>query len=245
MNRMSSLGTAILMAAVCALSGCASLQVTSDVNTALVGSVQCHTYGWAGSFHGASPLRSTVANPINEQRLRAAIATQLGLRAVLPATSQPDCLVGYGIGTRNVVESAYPYGYGWGWGYPYVYSEVIVAVDLFDAHNSQPLWHAYVPLSSSELTGPKAEQDINSAVAAIFEKYPYASVPANGTAAPPPTAPPPTAPPPANPQAPPAPQPEATPLPANPPAPSTSPPTSAPAPASPPRNPVGDSPPAI
>jgi len=168
--------------------GCTSLRVTSDVNTPLIGTVQCHTFEWAGSFRGSSDsLRSTIANPVNESRLRAAIQANLGTAGVQPATSGADCLVGYGIGMRNVVDGGYPYGgwgwgggwgwrYGyagaWGWDYPYVYREGIIAVDLYDAKTRQPLWHASVNQSLTGATGEKADQKIKAAVAAIFTKYP-------------------------------------------------------------------------
>ncbi|HEY0342640.1 MAG TPA: hypothetical protein VGC34_17700, partial [Steroidobacteraceae bacterium] len=59
------------------LAGCTTLRVTSDVNRAVVGSVQCHTFGWAGTFRGDSPMRNGIANPVNEARLRGAITAQL------------------------------------------------------------------------------------------------------------------------------------------------------------------------
>jgi len=43
--------------------GCTSLQVKSDTKSALIHSVQCHTFGFAGSFRDNSPLRGTIANP--------------------------------------------------------------------------------------------------------------------------------------------------------------------------------------
>ncbi len=171
------------------LSACTSLRVTSDVNRAIVGTVHCHTFAWAGAFKGNSPLRSGVANPVNESRLRNAITANLAAVGVQPATGEADCLVGYGIGAQTAVEGAYPvgwgwgYGYGWGWGPgfyggywgwdgPYVYHEGIIAVDLYDAKSKQPIWHASVNQSLYGLTGPDAEQKIDKAVAAIFTKYP-------------------------------------------------------------------------
>lgn len=169
------------------LGGCVSLRVTSDVNTAVGQSLQCHSFAWAGSFRGnADSLRSSVANPLNEARLRAAIEANLRNVGVQPASSDPDCLVGYGIGMRNVVEGPDPYGWGWGYGYgwgwggpwgwgwdePYVYQEGIVAVDVYDAHSRQPLWHASVNQSLAGATGDRARQKIDEAVAAIFAKYP-------------------------------------------------------------------------
>ncbi len=174
------------------LAACTTLRVTSDVNRAVVGSVQCHTFAWAGTFKGDSPLRDSIANPVNESRLRGAITANLASLGVQPAAAPDgaDCLVGYGIGARTSIEGAYPvgwglgYGYGWGWrpgfygGYwgwdePYVYHEGIIAVDLYDARSKQPIWHASVNQDLHRATGPDAEQKINKAVAALFTKYPH------------------------------------------------------------------------
>ena len=67
----------VTVAAALGPTACTSLQVKSDTNTALIHSVQCHTFAWAGSFRENSPLRGTIANPINENRLRIAIAARL------------------------------------------------------------------------------------------------------------------------------------------------------------------------
>jgi Domain of unknown function (DUF4136) len=176
------------------LAACTTLRVTSDVNRAVVGSVQCHTFAWAGQFKGDSNLRNGIANPVNEARLRGAITAQLasvGVQAAV-APAAPDCLVGYGIGARNVIEGAYPVGWGWGWGYgpgwgwrrgyaggywgwdePYVYHEGIIAVDLYDGKSKQPIWHASVNQSLYGATGPDAEKKVDTAVAALFTKYPH------------------------------------------------------------------------
>jgi Domain of unknown function (DUF4136) len=173
------------------LAACTTLRVTSDVNTAVAGSVQCHTFAWAGTFKSDSPLRSSIANPVNESRLRGAITAHLASMGVQPATgNNADCLVGYGIGAQSVLEGAYPagwgwgYGYGWGWrggyygGYwgwdePYIYREGIIAVDLYEARSKQPIWHASVNQSLYGATGADAEQKIDKAVDALFTKYPH------------------------------------------------------------------------
>ncbi len=179
----------IAAAVVFVLSGCA-LTVKSDVNAALFGKVQCRTFSWAGSFRTDSPVRGTIANPVNEARLRAAITAHLQMLGTQLATSDADCLVGYGIGAHNVVEGAYPIGWGvgfgwhrggwgggWGggaWGYdgPYVYREGIIGVDLYDAKSREPLWHASANQDLTGITGEKAEKKISDAVDAIFAKYP-------------------------------------------------------------------------
>jgi hypothetical protein len=176
----------VLVAAVVAaaagglLTACTGIMVRSDVNTALIASVHCNTFAWAGSFRGNSPLRNTVANPINESRLRSAIASHLKMDGAAPGSA--DCLVGYGIGSSTAVDWAYGYGwgypygfgypYGWGWPGPYVYREGIIAVDLYDAKSGQPLWHASADQSLYGVSGPEAEKRINAAVAAIFTRYP-------------------------------------------------------------------------
>ena len=176
------------------LAACTSLRVTSDVNRAVVGSVQCHTFAWAGAFKGDSPMRNGIANPVNEARLRGAITAQLAAVGVQPvaAGGTADCLVGYGIGARASIEGAYPVGWGWGWGVgygygwrhgfgggywgwdePYIYHEGIIAVDLYDARTKQPIWHASANQNLQGAVGAKAEQKIDQAVAAIFTKYPH------------------------------------------------------------------------
>jgi hypothetical protein len=174
------------------LAACTTLRVTSDVNRAVAGSVQCHTFAWAGTFKSDSPLRSSIANPVNESRLRGAIAAHLASMGVQPATGDnADCLVGYGIGAQSVLEGAYPVGWGWGYGYgvgwrhgyygggywgwdePYIYHEGIIAMDLYDAKSKQPIWHASVNQSRYGATGADAEQKIDKAVAALFMKYPH------------------------------------------------------------------------
>jgi hypothetical protein len=155
------------------LTACTSLQVKSDVNTALVRTVHCNTFAWAGAFHGSSPIRNTIASPLNESRLRAAIAAHLPNGPVQAGPGYADCLVGYGIGSTTVVYPGWPYyGYGWGWPGPYGYREGIIAVDLYDARSGQPLWHASVDQDLNGVSGAEADKRIDAAVAAIFTKYP-------------------------------------------------------------------------
>jgi hypothetical protein len=176
---MSKLSCALLAALAALASGCA-LTVRSDANHALLSSVHCGSYAWAGSFRGSSPLRNTIANPLNEERLRSAIASHLSPAGILPVGSTADCLVGYGIGGNYAVDpyygpgwGYYGYGYGYyGWGGPYVYREGIIAVDLYDAKTGQPLWHASADQSLFDVSGQEAQKRIDEAVAAIFSRRP-------------------------------------------------------------------------
>ena len=160
----------------CLLSACVGIPVSSDVNGALASSVQCHTFAWAGAFR-AGALSATLANPVNEARLRSAIQMHLESLGARNTASSPDCLVGYGIGRGGVMED-WAWGPGWGpywgppyWGGPYFYPEALVAVDLYDARSRQPIWHASARLAPSSLSGEHAQQGIDAAVTAIFSKY--------------------------------------------------------------------------
>jgi len=186
-----SLSCAVAASVALGLGACTTLRVTSDVNQPLAATVRCQSFDWAGSFHGNSDsLRSTIANPVNEARLRAAISANLSTVGVQKAAENADCLVGYGIGQRNVVDG-YPgfyggYGWGgggwrhggwggygaWGWDYPYTYQEGIIGVDIYDGKSKQAIWHASVDQNLNGVTGDKADKKIKDAVAAIFTKYP-------------------------------------------------------------------------
>ncbi len=190
LNRILPLS--ILSVAAVGLGACTTLPVTTDVNpNASVGS--CHTYAFAQEHvanEGQQP--GAFANPLNSDRLRTAIAYNLGARGILPvAAQQPaDCVVGYAIGTRIVADDygwGIGVGYGWGgwgprgfgnggWGYgpgwSPVYNESRISLDVFDAKTHSAIWHASVNQSVGNLTGPEAELKINQATAAIFTKFP-------------------------------------------------------------------------
>ena len=182
--------SAFLGLAAISLSACA-LQVRSDVNRTAFHPGQCHTFAFSGSFRTDNPMRGTVANPVNESRLRAAITSHMQSIGVQPAKENPDCLVGYGIGSQLVVDPGYaagpyPWGFGYGywgwggpwgphwggWGGPYVYREGMIGIDLYDAKTREPLWHASVDQNLYRATGAEAEQRIDAAVAALFAHFP-------------------------------------------------------------------------
>ncbi|HYB63697.1 MAG TPA: DUF4136 domain-containing protein, partial [Steroidobacteraceae bacterium] len=149
---------------------------------------QCHTFSFLGSFRPDNPMRGTVANPVNESRLRAAITSHMQSIGVQLAKENADCLVGYGIGSSLVVEPGYPMGpypaWGYGYGYwggpwgpywgggPYAYRQGVIGVDLYDAKTHEPLWHASVDQNLYGATGADAEQRIDAAVTALFAHFP-------------------------------------------------------------------------
>jgi hypothetical protein len=191
-----------ILAAGLALTGCAGISVRTDQNARLLATVHCQSVAWAGGFKGASPLRNTIANPLNGARLRDAIAANLqtagitlvdapnegaGAHAAGSPPPSAQCLIGYGIGMERQVDEVYPDGWGyaggywgrgwgpgwgWGWGAPYVYHQSFITVDLYDSASKQPIWHASAEQSLSGLEGDAANQRIRAAVNAIFMKFP-------------------------------------------------------------------------
>jgi hypothetical protein len=190
------------VAASTALAGCTGIPVRIDQNAQLLATVHCQSVGWAGGFKGDSPLRSSIANPLNEARLRDAIAANLQI-ARIPLLDVPEtgtvaapgqgahCLIGYGIGMEHQIDTVYPagwgygagywgpgwgpgwgYGWGYGWGAPYVYHQSFITLDLYDAASRQPMWHASAEQNLNGLTGDQAIQHIRAAVDAIFLKFP-------------------------------------------------------------------------
>ncbi|HEV2286008.1 MAG TPA: DUF4136 domain-containing protein [Steroidobacteraceae bacterium] len=185
-----SLTLAAVMGAGLALGGCA-LQVRSDVNRTAFHAGQCHTFAFIGSFRADNPMHGTIANPVNESRLRAAITAHMATVGVQLVKDNADCLVGYGIGSTLVVDPGFPgpygyggYGYGfgawgwggpwgpWGWDGPYVYHQGVIGIDLYDGKTREALWHASVDQNLSGATGTDAEQRIDAAVAALFTHFP-------------------------------------------------------------------------
>jgi hypothetical protein len=107
--------------AIAALGACTSLPVTADYNPN-VGAGACHTYTWAQEhLANAGGPGGPYANPLNADRLRAAIDANLAARGIqkAPDKAAADCVVGFAIGSRLVADE-YPavgFGYGWGWGW--------------------------------------------------------------------------------------------------------------------------------
>jgi len=180
------LHTAAVGAAVAALGACTSLPVTTDANPA--GNVaSCHTYTFATEHVAAMNQPAAFSNPVNADRLRTAIETNLSARGIqlVPTPQAADCVVGYAIGSRVVADEwggvGLYGGYGWGrrgwgyggaWGWDTPYEQGRVSIDLFDAKTRAAIWHASVNQYVGDATGPSAEAKINQAAAAIFTKFP-------------------------------------------------------------------------
>ena len=173
------------------LSACNTVAVRTDSARDMSASI-CHTYAFANEHIANADEPAAYGNPLNAERLRVSIQSNMGARGIqLVDRAQADCVVGYAMGSRQVFDTYYGgyygagwgfrggfrrggYGFGGGWGYdgPWVENETRIAVDLFDARTHKPIWHASASQNVYELSGPEAVQKIDLATAAIFSKFP-------------------------------------------------------------------------
>jgi hypothetical protein len=179
------------------LSACNTVAVRTDYARDMSASV-CHTYAFAMEHVANGEQPAAYANPLNAERLRASIQTNMTARGIqLVDRASADCVVGYAMGSRQVFDGYYGgyYGAGWGfggrrgWGFrggwaydgPWVENETRISVDLFDGKSHKAIWHASASQNVYELSGPEAVQKIDLATAAIFAKFPAGTpVPVSG-----------------------------------------------------------------
>ena len=182
------------------LGACTALPVKTDINPNM-SVANCHSYAFADEHVANTDQPSAFGNPLNAERLRQAIESNMAARGFQKASDRrsAECVVGYAMGTRQVFDDYYGnFGVGWGWGGgwgdrrgwggglgydgPYVRDETRISIDLFDAKSRIPIWHASVSQSVSDLTGPNAVEKINAATTAIFTKFPAGGAPAGARA---------------------------------------------------------------
>jgi hypothetical protein len=177
------------------LAACTTLRVSTDVNPNF-SVANCHTYGFANEHSGGAD--AAFSNPLNGDRLRTAIESNMAARGVPKAADKAaaDCIIGYALGTRQVFNDYYAgwgpgwggawgwgrpgYGWGGGWGGydgPWVENETRIVVDVFDNHAHKAIWHGAVSETISDLQGPRADAKISAATAAIFAKLPIGTPP--------------------------------------------------------------------
>jgi hypothetical protein len=194
MSRNPALRIISLAVAALVLSACQSVRVTTDANAAASLSA-CKSFSWLDpDVTLQRSVNVAFDNPVNDQRLRTAVAQRLAAHGVQPVVSggKPDCLVAHAIGSRHSGSGRtgprWSVGVGTGWGgyrshtsgavmvdsadY-YDYREGRVSVDIFRAGTPrEPLWHADADVDVTDLRGANAEKRINDVVTAIFAKYP-------------------------------------------------------------------------
>jgi hypothetical protein len=180
-----------------ALTACETVSVRTDSAKDL-SVTSCHTFAFANE-HIAIDQGNAFSNPLNAERLRSAIQTNMSIRGMQEVDrAQADCVVGYAMGTRQVLNGYYGGWYGagwggwggrrgwgwgagwgccgpgWGWDGPWVDNETRISLDIFDSKTHRPIWHATASQSVYELSGPAAVEKINLAASAIFSHFPGA-----------------------------------------------------------------------
>lgn len=167
------------------LAGCATQQVATDYSPT-ASFAQFKTFALVSS-------PDTGAQQLLDQRVRSAVQVQLAAKG-LTATDREnaDLFVGYGMvdKTHKEVYTSQD-GWGWGgWGWRYyrwgvawpmtsrrsieTYTDGTVVVSLIDAKTKQVVWEGEVAdVVRLPVTSPvSATQQIDGAVAKLFEKYP-------------------------------------------------------------------------
>jgi hypothetical protein len=189
MSKRALIHSAVAASVVITLAACNTVSVKTDVAKDM-SVAACHTYVFAQEHVANADQPAAYGNPLNAQRLKLAVQSNLSAKGIQPASNRDsaDCVVGYALGSRQVFDDYYGGLYG-GWGFgggfrrrgfgggfyydgPWVQNEVRIAVDLFDAKSHKPIWHASASQDTYELSGPNAEAKINLATTAIFNKFP-------------------------------------------------------------------------
>jgi Domain of unknown function (DUF4136) len=190
MTKRALIHSAVAAGVLATLAACNTVTVKTDVAHDMSVSI-CHTYVFAQEHVANADQPAAYGNPLNAQRLKVAVQTNLSAKGIQLAASREsaDCVVGYALGSRQVFDDYYGGlygGFGFGGGFrrrgwggggfysdgPWVQNEVRIAVDLFDAKSHKPIWHASASQDTYELSGPNAEAKINLATTAIFNKLP-------------------------------------------------------------------------
>src|SRR5258708_30636409 len=77
----------------------------------------CHTYAFAAEHVAKADQPAAYANPLNAERLRVSIQSNMAARGIqLVDRASADCVVGYAMGSRPVFDGYYRGYYGARWG---------------------------------------------------------------------------------------------------------------------------------
>jgi hypothetical protein len=192
MSKRALIHSAVAASVLVGLAACNTVSVKTD-SAKDMSVASCHTYAFATEHMANADQPAAYGNPLNAQRLKVAVQSNLSAKGIQLAASREsaDCVVGYALGSRQVFDDYYGGlygGFGFGGGFrrrgfgggfysdgPWVQNEVRIAVDLFDARSHKPIWHASASQNTYELSGPNAEAKINLATAAIFNKLPLST----------------------------------------------------------------------
>jgi hypothetical protein len=148
-----------------------SQTVVVDWNHSIANFSDFKTYAWV------KPIRPT-PNPLMDQRIVAAIDSQLAAKGMRKVDDSPDVFVTYGAGISQQTQTvATGTGGGWRWGggmatvNQYVTNVGTLVVDIDDGKTKQLLWRGAAKGTLSDKPD-KNSQKIDKAVAKMFKQYP-------------------------------------------------------------------------
>src|SRR5260370_11656840 len=90
------------------LSACNTVAVRTDYAKDMSASI-CHTYAFAAEHVANADQPAAYANPLNAERLRVSIQSNMAARGIqLVDRASADCVVGYAIGSPHEFDASYP-----------------------------------------------------------------------------------------------------------------------------------------
>ncbi len=177
---------ALAFVATVVLAGCGSpVRTFSEADDATdFGKIR--TYAWrdAGGAAGQAGATSPEVSALTLQAIRSAVEAELQLRGI-KRSEQPDALIAVRAGSRDRLRTTFwgrdPFSYGDRYGrYPRwpisdrrtvdTYEENLVAIDIFDAKTSKPVWSG-IGATTLPLTAEDRES-IETVVAEVLRDFP-------------------------------------------------------------------------
>ena len=190
MNRASR---ALLLLPAAALTGCSTLQVSSDFDPK-ANFASLKTYDWLDEPQKPTGDPRIDGNTLLENRIHEAVDTSLAARGYKKVASDPDFLVAYHVSldkrqSVQTLNSYYGYGPGWGYGYGasyrpgywagapetyvYEYEEGTLIVDIVNPQNKELMWRGSATDEVNFKSTPEKDQtQLNNAVNEMLERFP-------------------------------------------------------------------------
>jgi hypothetical protein len=176
----AGLVASVLLAA--ALSGCSTMQITTDYDVGM-------SFGGYKTWAWAAEPRPRSGDPyldsdLLDKRVRRAVERELPARGYQQIGSGADFLVDYHVALENRVQVraiGSPYGYGPGdWElfgaggiYARTYDEGSLILDFVDAKSNELVWRGIARAEVYMSDGPEErERKVNEAVRRILERFP-------------------------------------------------------------------------
>ena len=179
--------TALLVAALVLLGGCAGIQ-TGSYYDETVDFAAYRTFSWVGEDPYIPGDTSIPVSPLAREKIKNAIRYELERKGYeyRPDSANADFGVSYTIGTRDKVRiESYPPEFQVYWGrrvpYQYVYYQHVsqetytrgtLGIDIFELETARPIWHGWAEKTVTESDRRDPDEVIREGVAGIFADFP-------------------------------------------------------------------------